>query len=145
VSFQVARRIVGDKNLVKTSVQGLLLRGWSYLGVGAAALFLSGPIFVIPALLLYPIAGGLAFAIYYTSANTMMFTTVRSKSAGAALGVYSAVVGIASMAGSFVSGFVSVYSGYYVTFILSGVFLFAASVVIGRVQNPLGADESALL
>ncbi|HKT22133.1 MAG TPA: MFS transporter, partial [Nitrososphaerales archaeon] len=101
VAFQGAGRFVGDRNLVTTSIQGLLLRGWSYLGVGAAALFLSGPVFVIPAMLFYPLAGGVAFAIYYTSANTMMFTTVQSKSAGAALGVYSAVVGIAAMGGSF--------------------------------------------
>ncbi|MDG6902293.1 MAG: hypothetical protein JRM80_10105, partial [Nitrososphaerota archaeon] len=144
LSFQVAGRFVGDRNLVTTSVQGLLLRGWSYLGIGVAALLLTGPIFVAPALVLYPIAGGLAFAIYYTSANTMMFTTVHSKSAGAALGVYSAVVGIASMSGSFVSGFISVYDGYYVTFILSGVLLFTAVAVIGRLPKPSSRDESAL-
>lgn len=144
-SFQVAGRIVGDRNLVATSVRGLLLRGWSYLGIGLAALFLSGPIFVAPAILLYPVAAGLAFAVYYTSANTMMFTTVRSKSAGAALGVYSAVVGISSVAGSFASGFVSVYDGYYLTFILAGVFLFAAMAVIGRVPRPSSPDEGALV
>ena len=142
-AFQVAGRFVGDRNLVTTSVQGLLLRGWSYLGIGVAALFLSSSFFV-PALILYPVAGGIAFAIYYTSANTMMFTTVHSKSAGAALGVYSAVVGIASMAGSFVSGFVSVYEGYYLTFVVSGVLLFAAVAVIGRVPKPTSPDESAL-
>jgi MFS family permease len=143
-SFQVAGRIVGDRNLVTTSVQGLLLRGWSYLGIGAAALIFSSPFFVVPALLLYPLAGGLAFAIYYTSANTMMFTTVHSKSAGAALGVYSAVVGIAAMGGSFVSGFISVYEGYYVTFILAGVLLFASVAVIGRLPRPTSPSESAL-
>lgn len=144
VAFQGAGRFVGDRNLVTTSIQGLLLRGWSYLGVGAAALFLSGPVFVIPAMLFYPLAGGVAFAIYYTSANTMMFTTVQSKSAGAALGVYSAVVGIAAMGGSFASGFISVYDGYYVTFILSGILLFASVAVIGRLPKPVSTDESAL-
>ncbi|HKT21461.1 MAG TPA: hypothetical protein VJR06_02390, partial [Nitrososphaerales archaeon] len=144
-AFQAAGKLVGDRNLVTTSVQGLLLRGWSYLGIGAAALFVTGPLFVIPAGLLYPIAGGVAFAIYYTSANTMMFTTVRSKSAGAALGVYSAVVGIASMVGGFASGFISVYAGYYITFILAGIFLFAAVAVVGRIPKPTSADESSLL
>jgi MFS family permease len=143
-AFQVAGRLVGDRNLVTTSVQGLLLRGWSYLGIGAAALLISGPMFVIPATLLYPIAGGVAYAIYYTAANTMMFTTVHSKSAGAALGVYSAVVGIATMAGSFASGFVSVYIGYYVTFVLAGILLFAAVAVVGRIPRPLGPDEGVL-
>lgn len=143
-SFQVAGRFVGDRSLVSTSVQGLILRGWSYLGIGAGALLLTGPVFIVPALLFYPIAGGIAFAIYYTSANTMMFTTIRSKSAGAALGVYSAIVGIAAMTGSFVSGFVSVYLGYYVTFIAAGVVLFAAVAVVGRIPRPVSTAEGAL-
>ena len=101
-------------------------------------------IFAIPALVLYPVAAGVAFAVYYTSSNTMMFTTVQSKSAGAALGVYSAVVGISAMGGSFVSGFISVYTGYYTTFILSGVLLFAAVAVVGRLPRPSSPDEGVL-
>lgn len=144
VAFQVAGKLVGDKNLVRTSVQGLLLRGWSYFGIGVAAILFTGPLFLAPALLLYPISSGLAYAIYYTSANTMMFTTVQGKSAGAALGVFSAVVGIATMSGSFTSGFISVYDGYYVTFILSGVLLFASAAIVGRLPRPSSPDEGAL-
>ncbi len=144
LAFQFAGKFVGSRSLITTSIQGLLLRGWSYVGIGAAVLLLSGPIFVIPALILYPLAGGVAFAIYYTSANTMMFTTVQSKSAGAALGVYSAIVGIASMAGSLASGFISVYVGYDTTFILAGILLFAAMGVVGRLPKPSSPDEGAL-
>ena len=144
LAFQGAGKFVGARSLIRTSVQGLMLRGWSYLGIGIAALLLAGPIFVVPALLLYPVAGGIAFAVYYTSANTMMFTTIQSKSAGAALGVYSAVVGLSAMGGSFVSGFISIYSGYYATFILSGIFLFGAVLVVARLPKPSSADESAL-
>ena len=114
------------------------------MGIGVAALLLTGTFFEVSALILYPIAAGVAFAVYYTSANTMMFTTVLSKSAGAALGVYSAVVGIAAMAGSFASGFVSVYVGYYATFIVAGVLLFAAVAVVGRLPSPSSPDEGAL-
>ncbi len=144
VAFRWAGKFVGDRSLVTASIQGLLLRGWSYLAVGVAALFLAGPLFEVPVLILYPLAGGIAFAMYYTSANTMMFTTVRSKSAGAALGVYSAAVGIAAMAGSFASGFVSVYVGYYATFITAGILLFAAVGVLGRVPKPTSPDEGVL-
>ncbi len=144
LAFRWAGRFVETRSLVSTSVQGLLLRGWSYFAVGVAALLLAGPLFEVPALILYPLAGGIAFAIYYTSANTMMFTTVQSKSAGAALGVYSAVVGIAAMGGSFASGFISVYVGYYATFIAAGILLFGAVVVVGRLPRPLSLDEGAL-
>lgn len=144
VAFRYAGNFVGARSLITTSIQGLMLRGWAYVGIGVAAVFLGGPLFAIPMFVLYPIAGGVAFAVYYTSSNTMMFTTVQSKSAGAALGVYSAVVGIASMVGSFASGFISVYDGYYATFILSGVLLFAAVAVVGRLPRPSSPGESVL-
>ena len=143
LAFQAAGRYVGARSLIATSVQGLLLRGWSYIGIGAAALLLGGPLFVVPTLILYPLAGGVAFAIYYTSANTMMFNTVQGKSAGAALGVYSAVVGIAAMAGSLASGFISVYLGYYTTFVLAGVLLFATMGVVARLPRPSGPEAGA--
>jgi len=143
LAFQAAGRYVGARSLIATSVQGLLLRGWSYVGIGAAALLLGGPLFVVPTLILYPLAGGVAFAIYYTSANTMMFNTVQGKSAGAALGVYSAVVGIAAMAGSLASGFISVYLGYYTTFVLAGVLLFATMGVVARLPRPSGPEAGA--
>lgn len=144
LAFRGAGRFIGARSLISTSIQGLMLRGWSYVGIGAAALFLTGPVFMVPALLLYPLAGGIAFAIYYTSANTMMFTTVQSKSAGAALGVYSAVVGISAMVGALVSGFISVELGYSSTFIISGILLFAAVGIVGRIPKPSSPDESAL-
>jgi MFS family permease len=144
VAFRYAGNYVGARSLITTSIQGLMLRGWAYVGIGVAAVFLGGLLFAVSMFVLYPIAGGVAFAVYYTSSNTMMFTTVQSKSAGAALGVYSAVVGIASMVGSFASGFISVYDGYYATFILAGVLLFAGVAVVGRLPKPSSPQESVL-
>lgn len=138
-AFQGAGRFFEARSLVTTSIQGLLLRGWGYVGFGIAALLLPSSLFLAPALLLYPISAGVAYAIYYTSANTMMFDIAQGKSAGAALGVYSAVVGIASMGGSLVSGFISVYLGYYTTFVLSGVLLFAAVWIVARLRTPAPA------
>jgi MFS family permease len=141
--FQSAGNFVNSRGLIMSSVQGLLLRGWSYLSIGVAALVFTGPVFAIAALLLYPIAGGVAYAIYYTSSNTMMFNTVKGKTAGSALGVYSAVAGLAAMAGSLVSGFVSVYLGYYTTFIAAGTLLFVAVVVVSRLPKSPSSEEGA--
>ena len=143
LAFQAAGSFIGKRSLVASSVQGLLLRGWSYLAIGAAALLLPGLLFVVPALFFYPLAGGIAFAIYYTSANTMMFNTVQGKRAGVALGVYSAVVGIAAMSGSLASGFISVYLGYYTTFVAAGVLLFAAVGVVARLPKFSEPGEGA--
>jgi MFS family permease len=141
LAFQRAGEFVSKRSLVRSSAQGLLLRGWSYLAIGIAALLVSGPLFAVSALVFYPLAGGVAYAVYYTSSNTMMFNTVKGRTAGAALGVYSAIVGLATMAGSFVSGFISVYVGYYATFVLAGVTLFATMWVVSRL--PRSPEEGA--
>lgn len=135
IAFQGAGLYVSSRSLVATSVQGLLLRGWAYVGLGAFALFLAGPLFIVPALMIYPIAAGVAFAVYYTSSNTMMFNTVQRKNPGAALGVYSAVVGLSAMGGSLASGFISIYLGFYTTFVLSGILLFVAVGIVARLPK----------
>ena len=141
LAFQRTGDFINKRSLVTSSIQGLLLRGWSYLAIGIAALLVTGPLFAISALILYPLAGGVAYAVYYASSNTMMFNTVKGKTAGAALGVYSAVVGLAAMSGSFVSGFVSVYLGYDTTFVAAGVLLFAAVGVVSRLPRPSSPEE----
>jgi len=141
LSFQAAGTYVGSRSLVTTSIQGLLLRGWSYLAIGACAILVPAAYYGISILILYPLAGGVAFAVYYTASNTMMFHTVQAKSAGAALGVYSAIVGIASMLGSLASGFISVYSGYSTTFVLASVLLFAAALVVARLPGLASPSE----
>ena len=143
LAFQASGKFVEARSLVTSSVQGLLLRGGSYLAIGVGALILGGPLFLVPTLIFYPLAGGIAFAVYYTSANTMMFNTVHGKAAGAALGVYSAVVGIATMAGSLASGFMSVYLGYYTTFVIAGALLLAAVGVVARLPRSSGPGEGA--
>jgi predicted MFS family arabinose efflux permease len=109
--------------------------------MGASVLLVAGNLLIAPALIFYPLASGIAFVLYYTSSNTMMFNTVRSRNAGAALGVYSAVVGIAAMAGSFASGFISVYIGFYVTFVAAGVLLFAAVGIVARMPRSMKPSE----
>ena len=135
VAFQYAGKFTSERPLATSSAQGLLLRGWCYIAIGASLVLIAGRLFVVPAVILYPLAAGVAFALYYTSSNTMMFNTVHGANAGSSLGVYSAVVGVATMGGSLASGFVSVYLGFYVTFILAGVLLFGAVWALMRLPK----------
>ncbi len=135
LAFRASGGYVADRSLVTTSVQGLLVRGWCYIAIGAGALLLAGPLFLIPAIIAYPIGAGVAFAVYYTSANTMMFNTVQKKNPGAAIGVFSAIVGLAAMAGALASGFISVYAGFDTTFVLAGVLLFAAVGIVAKLPK----------
>jgi len=141
LTFLAAGRYISERPLVATSVQGLLLRGWSYVAMGASFLLITGPAFIGPALILYPLGAGIAFALYYTSSNTMMFNIVKPRNAGASLGVYSTVVGVAAMAGSFVSGVVSIYVGFEVTFVAAGILLFAAVGVVARLPRSKSDQE----
>ncbi len=143
LAFQYLGKFTESRSLVVGSVQGLLLRGFSYSAIGIAALFFTGVLFLAPALLLYPLAAGVAYAAYYTSSNTMMFNTVQKKNPGAALGVYSAVVGFAATAGSLLSGPISVFSGFYVTFTISGVLLYIAVFVVSRLPRLDMPDSGA--
>ena len=135
LAFQVAGRYVEQRSLTMSSVQGLLVRGVCYGGLGAAAVFLPSLLFLGPALVLYPLGAGIAFSVYYTASNTMMFGTVQGKNPGASLGVYSAVVGLAGTVGSLASGFISVYSGFYVTFTAASVLLYLAVFVVSRLPR----------
>jgi len=139
-TFRYTGRYIEKRALTSTSIQGLLLRGICYALMGIFAAIAAGPSFLFPALVLYPIAAGVAFAVYYTSSNTMMFNTVQRRSAGSALGVFSAVVGFATLAGSLASGFISVFLGFNVTFLSAALLLVLAAAVIGRLPAA-GPDE----
>jgi MFS family permease len=132
LAFQYAGRYFERRSLASGSIQGLLLRGGSYVLFGVFALVAAGPAYVVPALILYPLAAGVAFAAYYISTYTMMFNVVQTENAGSALGVYSAVIGLATLAGSLASGFISVFVGFHVTFISAGLLLFLAAAVVAK-------------
>jgi hypothetical protein len=67
--------------------------------------------FLAPVLNLYPLAAGIAYSVYYTASNSMVYNTLRVGRQGYSLGVYSTLVGVAILLGSLVSGFTSFFLG----------------------------------
>jgi MFS family permease len=132
-SFYIAGPFVEKRDLRKSAVAGLVLRSSCYAVIGLLAYLTSGLPYLGGALVLYPLAGGLAFAIYYTSSNTMIFNTLGAKSQGSRLGVYSALVGVATMTGSLVSGYFSFYFGFLATFVLAAVCLAGSALLVPAV------------
>jgi MFS family permease len=137
LSFRYAGAFIEKRSLTAASTQGLVLRGVCYGLMGAAALLLSGFWFIVPALILYPLAGGVAYAVYYTASNTMVFNSLEGRSHGAALGVYSAVVGVSTMMGAVISGLTSFYLGFYVTFTLAALVLGVAAYASSKLSQEL--------
>ena len=123
VSFKYAGAYIEKLSLAKASIVGLALRAVAYGVLGVFAFIVSGIWYFVAVIIFYPLAAGVAYSIYYTASNTMVFNTLGHMGQGSSLGVYSAFVGIAMMSGSLISGFTSFYVGYSATFILSSAFL----------------------
>jgi MFS family permease len=130
VSFKYAGPYTEKKSPVKAAVWGLVLRSMSYGLLGVSVYLVSEKFFLAPFLIFYPLAAGLAYSIYYTASNTLVFDTLGDRSQGSSLGVYSALVGIATMAGSLISGFTSFYLGFYSTFIIAAICLAVSAWLI---------------
>jgi len=135
IAFRFAAPVIARRTLVKTATGGLVLRSMCYASMGISVYLIPGIWYLAPSIVFYPIAAGIAYAIYYTSSSTMVFNSLGSKGHGSSLGVYSALVGVATMLGSLISGFTSVYLGYYVTFMLAAFFLALAAVLTSRLAS----------
>ncbi len=127
ISFRYAGPYTEKKSPVKAAVGGLALRSFGYGFLGVSLYIIPGVLFLAPVLIFYPLAAGLAYSIYYTASNTMVFDTLHGGRQGSSLGVYSALVGIASMLGSLFSGLTSFFLGYSITFIIAAAFLLVSA------------------
>jgi MFS family permease len=123
IAFRYAGPYTEKKSPVKAAVGGLLVRSLGYGFLGVSLYIIPGVLFLAPVLIFYPIAAGIAYSVYYTASNTMIFNTLHGGRQGSSLGVYSALVGVATLLGSLVSGFTSFFLGYSTTFIIAAVFL----------------------
>ena len=123
ISFKYAGPYTEKKSPVKAAVGGLALRSLGYAFLGVSLYLISGVWFLVPVLIFYPIAAGIAYSVYYTASNTMVFNTLRGGRQGYSLGVYSALVGVATLLGSLVSGFTSFFLGFSTTFIIAAICL----------------------
>ncbi len=126
IAFRYTGPYIEKRNLRKAAIWGLALRSAGYALTGVAVYFLTGLFYLGANLILFSLAGGIAFALYYSASNVMIFKTLGSTGQGSTLGVYSALVGLALTLGSFISGYTSFYFGYYSTFILAGSLLAVA-------------------
>lgn len=127
VSFSYFGKRIEQQSLKRSAFGGLILRSAGYAAIGVTAYLLTGISYLGSTIIFYTLAAGVAYAIYYAASNVMIFNTLGHSSQGSALGVYSALVGFATMLGSFMSGFVSFYAGFHTTFLIAALFMAAAA------------------
>jgi MFS family permease len=128
-SFSYYGQRLNQQNLKENAFGGLVLRSVGYGAIGVSAFFLTGLPYLAYSMVFYTLAAGLAYAVYYAASNVMVFNMLGRSGQGSSLGVYSALVGFASMLGSFVSGFISFYTGFYLTFLVAAGFMAAAAAL----------------
>lgn len=139
-AFRYAGRYIENRSLNGVATQMLLVRGGSYALMGIASALIPGVLFGIPVLLLYPVSSGIAYGVYYTASNTLIFNSIHGNNHGSSLGVYSAVVGISTTVGSLLSGFTSIYLGFDFTFVAGGLLLMIAAWVTLKLPRDKPAE-----
>jgi MFS family permease len=145
IAFNSLGHHLQNRGLRETAVQGLVLRAISYVAIGVAAFFLTGFGYLGANLIFYPLGAGIAYAAYYAASNVMVFNTLGSANQGSTLGVYSALVGFATMLGSFISGFISFYLGFHVAFIFAGACLGIAAALTSILSPAVEEAKGAAL
>jgi len=125
-------------------VEFLSLRGMAFLFGAICSLYFAGHDVLYITLLLYLLLG-MAYTNVTIGMNALLYKFLPKEGKGQTLGVFSALGSIAMFLGSFLSGNITVFLGYSVTFLLSSISLFlAASLFVWHFKPKLAVDEEPL-
>ncbi|MDP7975143.1 MAG: MFS transporter [TACK group archaeon] len=133
LSYQYSGKYIERNGEVNVAVKALYLRAAGYVGIALSFLASSSALILGASMICYPMAAGLAFSMFYAAANVMVFKTLGANP-GSHLGAYSSLVGLATLAGAFASGFTSYYVGYNFTYALAAAFLLASATILKKVK-----------
>lgn len=129
----VASRIVLGRlkgSVTPTIASGALaVRAIGMLLAAVLAIFVVGKATLYSTLLTYTLLG-LAYTIIAVNLNSLFYRALPAGRQGGLLGVYSAANGAALFLGSLVSGYVSYYLGYPITFFLGGILVLLSATVL---------------
>jgi MFS family permease len=114
----------GADRLVRVSS---LLRAFGYLIVTGFTFvrFFGGALAFGANVIVYPILGA-AIALYSTASSLVLFRTLHDRDAGSLLGLSSALGGFAAIVGASLSGILSYYGSYRLTFLVAALGLLAS-------------------
>jgi MFS family permease len=133
ITFAYSNRFVGRKFSAGMLSNTLLLRSASYLLTGIIFIVaVSRPEFIIFNAILYSLAAGFAYSIYYVISNTMVFKAVGKEHPASKLGIYTAMMNVALLIGALLGGYISYYLGFSVSFFAAGILLLLSIVIFGH-------------
>jgi MFS family permease len=135
VTFRFFGSHLSRKNYVRDTVISLMVRAVAYGSIGVAAYFLTGFAFYILLVLLFTLGSGVASTVFYITSTAMIYDTLGDADQGSALGIYTAFTSVATTLGALASGYISFYTGYYVTFLLSGISMAVSAWITLRLRS----------
>lgn len=121
-------------------VEFLSLRAIAFLLGAVTSLYFTGRPVMYITLLLYLLIG-IAYTNITIGINSLLYKYLPSGKQGGTLGVYSSINSIAMFLGSLLSGTISYYLGYSITFLLSSIALFGAASMLEWHFKPRRYEE----
>jgi hypothetical protein len=79
VAFYLSGRYTEARGEHRTIIESLWLRAAGYIAIGLVFVLVSGYAGFIVNLLIYAMAAGLAYAVFYTASNTLLFEEIGTK------------------------------------------------------------------
>ncbi len=131
---------------MRVAVSSMSIRGLAYIVMAAGFVIAGSTGNFGLGFIMYPLAAGLAYALFYTAFNTMLFESLGSERRGRKLGMYSAITAVGSLAGALLAGYVSYYIGYWLSFTVAGALALLTGYVVfmmPRFDRPSDAQVPA--
>lgn len=124
---QIRKRSEGAD--VRYVVDMLFVRTIGALGASIAATYLFGISAFFSTFIIFTILG-MAYTPIYIGISSLLYYNLPSTNQGATLGVYSSLTNLALFAGSILSGIISYYLGYSLTYFVAAIFFLIASIAL---------------
>jgi len=118
-----------EKADVRFVVDMLFVRTIGALSASIAAAYLFGISAFFSTFVTFTILG-IAYTPLYIGLSSLLYYNLPSTNQGATLGVYSSLVNLALFLGSLLSGIISFYAGYSLTYFVAAIFFLIASITL---------------
>jgi MFS family permease len=143
IFFQIFPLVAHNRNRKEVAAGSLVVRSVAYFMISMIFVFFGQDIGVIGNIILYSIGSGVAYSIFYTVLNVLLFEAIGKDKRGRKLGLYSGLVGVGSISGSLLAGYLSFYVSYWFAFLVAGFLtLYAAHIMMSLKEFEIPKKEA---
>ena len=135
VVFGMSGKIVESREKTGTAAESLAMRSAAYFLIAILFVAFGRTTSAVLNAIIYSIGAGLAYAVFYTVSNVMLFEAIGNAKRGMKIGIYSSMIGLGAILGALMSGYASFYVGYWFTFFLAGVTTVLTAVMFHRLKG----------